>query len=117
MATAALNSYHTHSKISSANSQIFNWKMVCLFALVAVFCSLFFYAFQINALTKGTYLVNSYEKNILAIAKENRNLEVNFAESGFLGEVQQKTKQLNFEKTTSVKYIQIPDNSFAYIKK
>ncbi len=77
-------------------------------------CSLLiFYAFLINELTGETYLIKSYGKQINALSQKNRNLEVSFAKTGFLGSVEQRAKELNFEKTTSVKYIQILDASLA----
>lgn len=74
---------------------------------------LVFYVWQINDLTRGSYLINSYEKQISKLSTENKNLEVSFAESSFLGQALQKIQALNFQKTTSVKYIQIPDGAVA----
>jgi len=56
-------------------------------------------------------LTNSYEKQISQLSEENKNLEISFAESSFLGQALIKIKALNFQKTTSVKYIQILDGS------
>jgi hypothetical protein len=72
-----------------------------------------FYAYQVSNLTGGTYLMTGYEKEISDLSRENRNLEVSFAESSFLGQVLAKTQEMNFQKTTFVKYIQILDTSFA----
>ena len=106
MTTAALS----YSRISLPS---INWKIVFFASLLMCSSLLVFYALQINALTKGTYLINSYEKEINGLYRENCNLEVSFAESGFLGQVLAKTQEMNFLKTTSVKYIQILDASFA----
>lgn len=70
-----------------------------------------FYVWQVNDLTRGSYSVDSYEKQISKLADENKNLQVSFAESSFLGQALVKIQALNFQKTTSVKYIQILDNS------
>lgn len=72
---------------------------------------LIFYVWQINDLTRGSYLTSSYEKQISRLSEENKNLEISFAESSFLGQALKKVEALNFQKTTSVKYIQILDNS------
>lgn len=81
------------------------------------FLLLVFYVWQINDLTKSSYLVNSYEKQITKLSDENKNLEVSFAENSYLGQALVKIKALNFQKTVAVKYIQIPDNSVATAKK
>jgi len=90
-----------------------NWKMVCTAGFLVACSLLIIYAFLINELTGGTYLIKNYDKQIDTLSQENRNLEVSFAKTGFLGSVEQKTQELNFEKTTSVKYIKILDTSVA----
>jgi len=72
---------------------------------------LVFYVWQINDLTRGSYLMGSYEKQITKLSDENKNLQVSFAESSFLGQAMEKVQALNFQKTSSVKYIQVLDSS------
>jgi len=86
------------------------WGCFCMFFIVD------YYVWQINHLTQGTYFINSYEKQINQLSAEKKSLEVGFAESGFLGQVQDKIQALNFQKTTVVKYIQIPANFLAKAK-
>jgi len=78
---------------------------------------LIFYVWQVNELTRGTYVVNNYLKEISKLSEENKNLQISFAESSFLGEALAKIQALDFQKVTSVKYIQISDNSVATIQK
>jgi hypothetical protein len=96
--------------ISLAMPEI-NWKrlyIIGFFAMVSVlFLSLIFYVFGVNELTKGAYLIKNYQKDIALLSQENAGLETNFAEIGFLGSMQEKAKELSFEKTKEVKYIQV----------
>lgn len=121
MTTAALSYSRIQNKIQSRVGSVslpsVNWKIVFFASFLACSALLVFYAFQINDLTKGTYLINNYEKEINSLARENGNLEVSFAESGFLGQVLAKTQEMNFLKTTSVKYIQILNASFASVNR
>ncbi len=94
----------------------FNWKMVCMAGFFMVCSLLILYAFLINELTGGTYLVRNYNNQIEALSQDNKNLEVSFAKTGFLETIGKKAQDLNFEKTTSVKYIQILDASLAKAK-
>jgi len=94
-----------------------NWKSVCFIGFFVSLALLVFYVWQINDLTRGSYFINSYEKQISNLSSENKNLEVSFAESGFLGQALEKIQALNFQKTVSVKYIQLSDSSVATIKK
>jgi hypothetical protein len=105
-------SYHRvqknlQAKIDSINFPAINWKAVCFVGFFMVLALLVFYVWQINDLTRGFYLTNTYEKQISKLSEENKNLEISFAESSFLGQALEKIKALNFQKTTSIKYIQI----------
>lgn len=112
MTTVALN----YLTVQKKNLPVINWKIICLIGFLIFFVLSIFYVLQIIALTKSSYLISAYERQISKLSEENKNLEVSFAESNFLGEVLIKIQELNFQKTTSVKYIKIPDNSVA-IKK
>ena len=104
------------TKINSVNFPIINWKAVCFIGFFMSLALLVFYVWQINDLTKGSYLINIYEKQINKLSKENKTLEISFAESSFLGQALIKIQALNFQKIKSVKYIQIPDSSVAVAK-
>ena len=78
---------------------------------------LVFYVWQINSLTKGYYLTNSYENQISKLSEENKSLQVSSAENSFLGQALIKIQALNFQRNISVKYIQVPDSSIVAISK
>jgi hypothetical protein len=78
---------------------------------------LVFYVWQINGLTKGYYLINSYENQISKLTEANKELQVSSAENSFLGSALIKIQALNFQKNILVKYIQIPDSSIVAISK
>ena len=113
MTTATLNYSKTQEKLSEFPEV--NRKIICAIGFVMCLCSLVFYVLQINDLTRGSYLVNSYENQISQLSDANKNLEVTFAENSFLGQAIQKTQAMNFQKVTaaSVKYVQITDNPVA----
>jgi len=77
---------------------------------------LVYYVWQVRYLTGGSYLIGSYERQITEMLGEKKDLEVSFAENSFLGQAQEKIRNLNFQKITSVKYIQLPDSSLARAK-
>lgn len=120
MTTATLSFYkvqkNLQAKIDSVDLPAVNWKKVCVMGSFAGLALLIFYVWQVNDLTRGSYLINSYEKQISQFSEENKNLQVSFAESSFLGQALSKIQALNFQKTASVKYIQIPDSSVAVIQ-
>jgi len=110
MTTLTLSYSSAHKKIN------INWKIVCIMGFLMACSLLILYAFLINELTGGTYLIKNYDKQIDTLSQENKNLEVSFTKTSFLGSVKQRAQELNFEKTTSVKYIQILDASLAKAK-
>ena len=99
------------TQINSVELPSVDWKSVCFIGFFVSLALLVFYVWQISVLTRGAYLINSYENQISQISDENKNLQVSFAESSFLGQALEKVQALNFQKTTSVKYIQILDSS------
>lgn len=116
MTTTALKLSFSGIKEKSFAFPAINWKAICILGIFVSSCALLFYIYQINNLTKGAYLINNYEKKISELSQENKTLQVTFAESSFLGGVNSKIRELNFQKTTSVKYIQILDSSLAAAK-
>jgi hypothetical protein len=111
MITLALN----YSKVQK-NLPSINWKAFCCVGFFMMLVLLVFYVWQINDLTRGSYTINSYENQISKLSDENKNLQVSFAESSFLGQALTKIQAMNFQKTTSVKYVQVMD-SVATIQK
>jgi len=99
------------TQIDSVELPLVDWKSVCFIGFFVSLALLVFYVWQISVLTRGAYLINSYENQISQISNENKNLQVSFAESSFLGQALEKVQALNFQKTSSVKYIRILDNS------
>ena len=117
MTTLALTTYRgIHQRVKSLSLPNLNWKLISLLGILFFVAMLVSYVFLVNQLTKGVYLVKSYNKEVSTLSKENRRLETNFAESGFLGQVNQKAKNLNFEKTTAVTYVQVLDSPLAVVK-
>ena len=119
MTTATLTHYQINAKkrnragLRAMSLPKINWRVLFVVGFTVMILSLFFYVYQIYNLTRGYYLVNNYENRLEQLLKENQNLEVNFAENSFLGEVLSDALLMNFQKATAVKYIQISDNSFA----
>ncbi|MEK7658596.1 MAG: hypothetical protein AAB352_01900 [Patescibacteria group bacterium] len=75
-----------------------------------------FYVFEMNSLINGSYTIKNYQRQLDSVLGEGKNLEVNFAKTGFMGTIKEKTQQLSFEKVKEVKYIQILDTSLAKAK-
>lgn len=121
MTTAALAidkaQKNLRAKAESLDLLSINWKMVCVAGVFISMALLIFYVWQINALTRGFYLVNGFQKQISQLSQENKDLQISFAESSFLGQALAKIQAMDFQKTTSVKYVKILDNSVATIKK
>lgn len=90
-----------------------NWKVLCFASLFICICLLAYYVWQIRYLTSGSFLVGEYRTQVAQLLREKKDLEIEFAENGFLEKAQKNIRDLNFVKTTSVKYIQFPDNYLA----
>jgi hypothetical protein len=117
MTTVALTYRKLHKKIQAKAESVelpsINWKIVFWLGLTICSLLLIYYVWQINELTRGTYLINSLEKQINVLSRENKSLSLSFAESSFWGQALEKIQTLNFQKATSIKYIHVLDNSVA----
>jgi len=109
MTTAVLG----YLNVQKRNFPEINWKMACFSGFLITSALLVFYVWQVQDLIRGSYLVNSYEKQLNKLSDENKNLQVSFAENDFLGQVMSRAQAIGFQKVTSVKYIQILDNAVA----
>jgi predicted membrane protein len=87
-------------------------KFLIIFSIL-ILTSLVFYIFQVNALTKETYLSKNYEKNLAQLSSESETLKVDFSKVNSLSNLENYLQNGNFEKVTQVKYIQILETSVA----
>jgi hypothetical protein len=108
---------NVQAKIDSVDLPMINWKKVCFIGFFMSLALLVFYVYQINSLMQGSYIVKGYQSQISKLTEENKTLEVSFAEDSFLGGALDKVQALNFQKATSVKYMQISDASVATIRR
>jgi hypothetical protein len=80
---------------------------------ILILTPLVFYIFQVNALTRETYLIKNYEKNLAQLSSESETLKVDFSKVNSLTNLENYLQNGNFEKVTQVKYIQILESSVA----
>ncbi|OGZ68431.1 MAG: hypothetical protein A3D44_00620 [Candidatus Staskawiczbacteria bacterium RIFCSPHIGHO2_02_FULL_42_22] len=92
------------------------WKLAYALALLASLLLVVYYIVMVNQLIKGAYTIKSANKKIEVLMAQNREAQTHFTESSFLGNTMQQAKDLGFEKTTTISYIQILQNSLAKAK-
>jgi len=81
--------------------------LILLSLSVSILCLLGFYLFQIEKLTKESYLVKTYNQKIDILSKENLALEKKYFQLFSLENVEEKIKNLNFVEVSEIKYIPI----------
>jgi len=84
-----------------------NLKLFWGLILISIIFLLVFYVFQVNFLTRETYLIQNSEEKLKEITQENENLEIEFSKSNSLANLEKYLSNQNFEKASSVKYIKI----------
>ena len=113
MTTLLLGSKAIHRKIKIDSLAHIKLKPIFAMLLLAGVLISVLYIFQVNQLTKGSYLVKSYSRELETLGKENRVLQAEFAKAGIMEQVMEKAGGLGLERTSQVKYIKITENSFA----
>lgn len=111
MATYTLNNFIFHNKLYSLSLPKLSLKIFWILGCVSVLSLSIFYVFQVNEITKETYLTKNYLKEIDSISRGNKILEINFAHISYLGDIEKNVQALNFEKVKKIKYIQILEGS------
>ena len=113
MTTLTLSYRAIGRKIESVSFPKINWKIVYVSGILLSLLMLVFYIFLVNELTRGAYLIKNYGKEINLLSGENRILETNSTGVGLLGQVMERAKELSFEETKNIKYVQILESSLA----
>ncbi len=113
MTTLALSAKSAQGRVRSISLPFINWKAIYIIGIVIALIMMVSYIFLINQLTEGVYLIKQYNNKISSLYKENDALQSEFAKANFMENVIAKTKELSFEKTKDIKYLQIIDSSLA----
>lgn len=116
MTTLTLGYRAIGHKIKTAALPAIHWKSLLWLVSFFFLASLVAYIILVNQLTRGAFLIKDYNRTVDNLISQSKNLETSFAESGFLGNVQQKAAALSFEKTTKVSYVKMLDNSLTLAK-
>jgi hypothetical protein len=102
-------------RVKSFNIPKVNWKVVYCLGMVLFLAMLVFYVYLVNEMTRSVYVIKNYEKEISVLLGENKKLEAHFTKTNLLGKITDKARELSFEKTTNIKYMQILESSLAKV--
>lgn len=118
MTTATLRYAHARSRHKAKSLALPQVNFTGFFIALALVClaMLAFYIVSVNQLTQGSYVVQNYSRQIAALSEQNTLLQQQFAQSGFLGSVQERVKTMGFEKTGQVTYVQLSNRPVGMAK-
>jgi len=85
----------------------FSLKTVWILSLGLMFFLLIFYIFQVNQVTKASFAISNYEKQMTELSQESKSLEMSFSDLSSLASVETLVSTLNYEKVNKVHYIQM----------
>ena len=84
-------------------------KIFWIFSFVSILAFLVFYIFQVNILVSEISLIQSYEKKLADLLRENETLTINSAQVNSLDNLEQLIQQFGFEKVRKIHYIKISE--------
>lgn len=113
MTTLTLAAKSAQSRIKSISLPSINWKAMYAVGILLVLMMAVSYIFLINQLTEGVYLIKKYNKEVSSLYKENDVLESQLARVNIMENLIAKTKELSFEKTKDITYLQIIESPLA----
>ena len=105
-----------HHKVSQLHAIKMPWRGLYILAGICAVVLLVLYIFGVNKLTQGAYVLRNGNKQVASLISQNQDLQAQFAQSSFLGGIQQQAGQLGFEKTQNVTYVQLLQGSVAMVK-
>lgn len=106
MQVIALNYYNSHLTDLSFRPNI---KSFLSAGIVSFFVLMMLHVVQVNLVTTETFLMQESQKKVNELSRENKALEVRFAQLNSLTSLEDKVGGLNFEKIDKVHYIQALD--------
>lgn len=90
-----------------------NWRRPCVSGLILIAPLLIFYLFQINAVTKASFIAYQQEKELTLSFQQARDLEAGLLAESHLVNLDDMIRSYNYEKVNKVHYIQIQDGEMA----
>jgi len=97
--------------IMSRSKSRTNLKTVKFLMLGLLLCFIVAYVMQSNIYARETYLIKSFETNITNLTNENNALEIKFSSANSLNNLGNFVKNSVFEKTGSIEYIRILEDT------
>lgn len=116
MTTLALGYRAVQKKATSLGVLKMPWRGLFFFGVGVCLALTVIYVVLINQLTGGAYLIKNYNSQISNLLGQSNALQANFEGTGFLGSVQKKAKDLQFQRTAEITYVQILETSLAKAK-
>jgi hypothetical protein len=80
-----------------------------IFSAIFIVFFIALYIYQVNVEIAERYLIKGYQEKMAELSKENKILEVYSAQTTSLDNVTELIKELSFEKTDKIHYIQVLD--------
>lgn len=88
-------------------TKVLNINLVFVLTLILGLFILVYYVWQVGALSKETYILEDYERKLLALFENKNYLDINFSKVNSLSNIEDYLAKSDFVKATQVKYIQI----------
>ncbi len=106
--TFVLNPYFILPFPSSLKSKL---KAFSILSFILIFSLLAYYVVQVNLMIKESYLIKKYEIKAERLTQQNKDLDISFAQTTSLENLEKLAQELNFKKTGEIKYIKILESS------
>lgn len=116
MSTYALRIYKSVSRVSLPSIRPISVPVKGIFwtGVIALALASILYVVQIVQLTRSYYFADQYQTKAVQLAKENKQLQVSFAQNSVMESMLVRAAQLDFAPAKTVQYIQMQDDAFAF---
>lgn len=94
-------------KLGILKFSIVDLRLLWFGGLLLLLSLMVFHIFQSNWIVREGYSVESFGEKLAELEKENKKLEINFAQNNSLGTIEERIESLNLVEVNKINYIQL----------
>lgn len=99
--------------ISEINLPKINLRKALISGFILITILLIFYIFQISEITRSSFSISLYQREMTGLAKQNKDLEISISQKNSLSNLEALLSNLNYERVNKIYYIRVSDGQVA----
>lgn len=94
-------------KLSLIGLPKINLRKIWFFGFILMTLLLIFYIFQMSKITQVSFLISQYEREIVQLSQQNKNLEIVLSQAKSLANLETILSRLDYEEVGGIYYLRV----------